>query len=121
MSHRPQAAALSSSSDSCRKDIRHAVGALVVEHESLLALAGLADAGIALGVVGPRLGPGDPAALDPRDRAVDVEHLEQELEARAPEVDDRLERRRGQGPGDWASAASTASACSWRGIDADAK
>ena len=81
-------------------------GALVVEHESLLALACLADAGIALGVVLPALAAGNPAALDPRDRAVDVEDLEQELEARAPEVDDRLERHRGQGAGGLGEAES---------------
>src|SRR6478735_5175167 len=77
---------------------RHAaaVGALVVDHELLLALAGLRDTGVALLVVGPRLSGGRPAAGDALHRAVDVEHLEEQLEPGAADVDDCLEGHGGQ-------------------------
>ena len=35
---------------------------------------------------------GEPAAAHPADRAVDVEHLEHQLQPGAPQVDDRLQR-----------------------------
>ena len=73
-----------------------AVGALVLEHVLLLGLAGGGDALVPLGVVGPRLSGGHPAALDPPDGTVDVEHLEQQLQGRAADVDARLERGRRQ-------------------------
>ena len=76
-----------------------AAGALVVEHEPLLALAGLAHPRVALGVVGPRRPGGGPAARDALHGPVDVEHLQQELEPGAPDVDDRLQRHRRQRPG----------------------
>jgi len=56
------------------------------------------DASVALLVVAPRLARGNPPSANPGDGAVDVEHLEQQLERRPADVDQRLQRRGGQGP-----------------------
>ena len=73
-----------------------AAGVEVVEHRGLLALPGLADPLVALGVVGPRLAGGLPPAAHPADGAVDVEHLEHGLEPVAAELDPGLEGGRAQ-------------------------
>ena len=77
----------------------HAAGAraLELEHRLLLVVAGGNDAFVALGVIDPRLPGGHPAALYPLYGAVDVEHLEQQFERRAAQVDAGFERRGGQG------------------------
>ena len=75
-----------------------AVAALVVQHQPLLAVARGGDPRIPLAVVLPRHPGGHPAAGDLGDRAVDVEDLEQQLEAGAADVDRGLQRGRGQRP-----------------------
>lgn len=55
------------------------------------------DALVPFGVVDPRLAGRHPAALHAAHRAVDVEHLQQQLERRAADVDHRLERGRRDG------------------------
>ena len=52
----------------------------VGDHRPLLGLARARDAGVPVGVVDPRLPGRPPAALHPLDRAVDGEHLEQQLQ-----------------------------------------
>jgi hypothetical protein len=74
------------------------IGVLIVEHGLLLAAAGLVQRAVARFVVLPPLTCGDPAALDAPHGAVDVEHLEHHLQARAAEVDQRLQCRSRLGP-----------------------
>ena len=69
---------------------------LVADHRLLLGAPGGGDALVALGVVRPGLPGRHPAALDALHGAVHVDHLEQELEAGALDVDQRLERGCGQ-------------------------
>ena len=98
LSHRPHGPGCSpsrtSSSWSRRNCHPAAVGDQVVEHRLLLALAGLGDPGVAVGVVDPRLAGRGPPALDPTGRAVDVEDLEHRLEPGAGQLDAGLERGR---------------------------
>jgi hypothetical protein len=64
---------------------------LVGQHRLLLGLPCRRDALVALAVVRPRLAGGDPSSLHAAHGTVDVEHLEQQLERRAAQVDPRLE------------------------------
>ena len=68
----------------------------VVEHELLLGLAGCGHPLVALAVIDPRNPGAHPPARDAVDRAVDVEHLEEQLQSGPPDVDDRLESSRRQ-------------------------
>ncbi len=69
----------------------------VGDHRPLLGLAGAGDPGVPVGVVDPRHPGRAPAALDPLDRAVDRQHLEQQLEPGPPHVGDGLQPGRRPG------------------------
>ena len=71
-------------------------GLFVLDHVLLLGDAFRGDPAVALVVVVPRMTGRDPAALHPGDRTVDVEHLQQQLQRSATDVDHGLERRRRQ-------------------------
>ena len=71
---------------------------LVVDHQLLLGPAGSSDPFVALGVVGPRHPRGHPPARHALHGTVDVEHLEQQLQAGASHVDRGFQRGRRQGP-----------------------
>ena len=78
-------------------------GLLIGPHQLLLAPARVGDPSVALGVVRPRQAGGCPAAADPGDRAVHVEHLQQQFQAGPADVDDRLQcadRQWTVGPGE---------------------
>jgi len=72
-------------------------GAEVAEHRVLLALPGEREPFVAFRVVVPRLVGTGPATGDTLHGAVDVEDLEQQLQPRAPDVDDGLQSGGGHG------------------------
>ena len=87
-----------SSSSRRRYSMRQAAGVEVAEHGPLLPGPLGGDPLVAVGVVGPVLAGRGPAAADPADRAVHVEHLEHHLEPAAGQVDPGLQRGGGQRP-----------------------
>ena len=72
---------------------------LVGDHRGLLGRARLCELRIPLGVVGPGEIREGPAAAVTGHRSLDVEDLEQRLEAAPAQVDHRLELRERDGPG----------------------
>ncbi len=73
-----------------------AVERLVGEHRVLLGDPGGGDPLVAFGVVVPGASGADPAAGDILDRAVDGQHLEQQLQRPAAQIDPSLQRRHRQ-------------------------
>ena len=79
------------------QELHAAIGrAGVLDHGFLLCGPRLGHPPQPRGVVGPGLAGGEPAAARAPDRAVDVEHLEHQLEPRPAQIDQRLQGRRRQ-------------------------
>jgi hypothetical protein len=96
-------------------------GLFVLDHVLLLGDAFRGDPAVAILVLRPRSTGRDPAALHTGDRAIDIEHLQQQLQRSATDVDHGLERRRRQRVPEADRAERTRSARSRSGIDAVAK